>query len=81
MNWHVLRFIWTRSLFLANYVVIGAIAVFGSHGVTWRDMVILAKSRQVARHLPDVGANLENSVRRVGVYRVQWFKMARTPSR
>ena len=54
MNWHVLGFIWTRSLFLANYVVIGAIAVFGSHGVTWRDMVILAKSRQVARHLPDV---------------------------
>ena len=53
MNWHVLGFIWTRSLFLANYVVIGAIAVFGSHGVTWRDMVILAKSRQVARHLPD----------------------------
>ena len=44
---------WPRSLFLANSNIIGAIAVFGRHGVTWGHMAVLAKSRQVTCNLPD----------------------------
>src|SRR5260370_42287045 len=38
---------------LYNSNIIGAVALFGGLGVTWRDSVVTAKSPQLACHLPD----------------------------
>ena len=38
---------------LDNYDIIGAVALFGRHGVTWGDLAVTAKSPQVVCHLPD----------------------------
>src|SRR5258708_27624038 len=38
---------------LYNSDIIGAVALFGGLGVTWRDSVVTAKSPQLACHLPD----------------------------
>src|SRR5229473_7712487 len=40
---------------LDNYDIIGTVALFGRHGVTWGDLAVTAKSPQVVCHLPDVG--------------------------
>src|SRR5258708_14705472 len=39
---------------LDNYDIIGAVALFGRHGVKWGDLAVTAKSPQVVCHLPDV---------------------------
>jgi len=43
--------------FLAKYNGIGALGMFGVLGVTWRDILVTAKSRQITCHLPDVAVS------------------------
>src|SRR5712692_2967813 len=42
---------------LDNYDIIGTVALFGRHGVTWGDLAVTAKSPQVVCHLPDEHAS------------------------
>ena len=48
---------------LYNSDIIGAVALFGGLGVTWRDSVVTAKSPQLACHLPDAYPGLDARTR------------------
>src|SRR5258708_38372222 len=59
---------------LDNYDIIGAVALFGRHGVTWGDLAVTAKSPQVVCHLSD-GTKKDKSVLddTVSIYlRITW---------
>ena len=45
--------------FLANFNIIGAIAILERHGVTWGHMAVLAKSCQMTCNLSDADATTD----------------------